>query len=75
MAKWVIEGSMTKAGPGRADPKFVSEPFLTEEGAKSFALLLNEKGYSITAKVVGETGQTQSIAGAEFLKWLNTRSA
>ena len=74
MVKWVIEGSLDRPLQG-ADPPFISEPFLTEEGARSFAILLNEKGYAITAKVVpGESEPAQTIAGAELLKWLNPRS-
>lgn len=74
MAKWIIEGSMIKAAPSRDDPPLISEPFLTEEGARAFAILLNEKGYAITAKVVAETGQVQQIAGSDLLKWLNSKS-
>ena len=75
MAKWIVEGSMIGAGPSPDDPPFVSEPFLTEAGAKAFAILLNQKGYAITAKRVAETGQVQMIAGAELLRWLNSKPA
>jgi hypothetical protein len=71
----VIDGSLTQLGAGRDDPPFVSEPFLTEEGARSFAILLNEKGYAITARIVPENGPGEAIAGADLLKWLNPRSS
>jgi hypothetical protein len=75
MAKWIVEGSMIRAGPNCDDPPFVSEPFLTEAGAKTFAILLNQKGYAITAKLIAETGQAQIVAGAELLRWLNSKPA
>lgn len=76
MIKWVVDGSLQRPSQGSADPPFVSEPFLTEEGARSFAILLNEKGYAITARfVAGENEPAQTIAGAELLKWLNRRSS
>ena len=75
MTKWMIDGSLAKPGSGRDDPPFVSEPFLTEEGARSFAILLNEKGYAITARIVQDSGPAETIAGADLLKWLNPRSS
>jgi hypothetical protein len=75
MTKWVIDGLLTKPGSGHDDPSFVSEPFLTEEGARSFAILLNEKGYTITARIVQECGPVETIVGADLLKWLNPRSS
>jgi hypothetical protein len=61
MVKWVIEGSLER--PPRSDnPPFVSEPFLTEEGTRSFAILLNEKGYAITARIV--TGGSEPARSA-----------
>jgi hypothetical protein len=71
MVKWVIEASLQRP-PGGDDPPLVSEPFLTEEGARAFAILLNEKGYAITAKIVADADEpARTIAGAELLKWLN----
>jgi hypothetical protein len=73
MVKWVIDGSLERPLRGD-DPRFISEPFLTEEGARSFAILLNEKGYAITARVVADANEPpRTIAGAELLKWLNPR--
>ena len=75
MVKWVVEGSLD-GHPRGSDPPFVSEPFLTEEGARSFAILLNEKGYAITATILaGENEPAQTIAGSALVKWLNPRSS
>ena len=72
MAKWVIKGSLIGAPLESADPLFVSEPFLTEEGAKSFAMLLTKKGYAIAVQIDDEAGQVRTIAGAELVRWLNS---
>lgn len=75
MAKWVIDGALIRPGSGSDNPPFVSEPFLTEEGARSFAILLNEKGYAISARILREGEAPETIVGADLLKWLNPRSS
>ncbi len=72
MAKWVIEGSLVGPPPDRADPPSISEPFLTEDGARHFALLLTKKGYAIAVQAEDGQGRVRTIAGAELLRWLNS---
>jgi hypothetical protein len=71
MPKWVIEGSLIQASLGGVDPLFVSEPFLTEEGAKCFATLLTNKGYTVAVQTDDEE-RLHTIAGAELVEWLNS---
>ena len=71
MSKWLVEGSLVRVDPAREAPKFVSEPFLTEEGAKSFTRLLNGNGYSVVVRVADEDDTTQTLTGPALIRWLN----
>ena len=71
MTKWTIDGSQAQADPGHADPPFISEHFLTEDGAKQFAILLTERGYAVVARTLGEDGKIVALAGAALVTWMN----
>lgn len=70
MVKWTIQGSLPQAA--RDEPQFVSEPFLTEEGARHFAFLLTERGYLVAAQTLGAEGQVLTIAGDALVEWMNS---
>jgi len=72
MMKWIIEGSRLQAMPGCAEPQFVSEPFLTEEGARHFAMMLTERGYVVAARAPDEEGEVVTVAGDALVTWMNS---
>ncbi len=71
MPKSVIEGSLVRPPPDQAHPPSVSEPFLTEEGARHFAVLLTKKGYAVAVQTEDGQGRIRTISGAELVRWLN----
>ena len=72
MTKWVVEGSLAHARPESGDPKFISEPFITDDGAKSFARLLNSKGYEVVVRTYGDSKDAETLTAADAVKWMNS---
>jgi hypothetical protein len=71
MARWIVEGARS-AGSDQAGPESVSEPFMTRDGAKSFAKLLREKGYVVVVLAVSDKEKLEEISGAAVVEWLNS---
>jgi hypothetical protein len=71
MAKWIVEGALAGA-PGGENPEFVSEPFLTEEAAKSFARLLRKKSYVVSVKFFEGGDESETMTEAKALDWMNS---
>jgi hypothetical protein len=72
MAKWIVEGARA-CGSAHDGPESVSEPFMTSEGAKSFARFLHDKGYAVVVRVASEDG-FEEISGASIVSWMNSDS-
>jgi hypothetical protein len=72
MVKWTIEGSLPQPAPGGDEPLLVSEPFLTEGGARQFALLLTERGYLVAARTLGEDGEIATFVDGALVKWMKS---
>jgi hypothetical protein len=73
MTKWIVEGSLVRAGSEGQTPKHAAEPFLTDEGAKSFARLLNENGYRVTVRVFDDEEELETMTGLEVIRWMSSR--
>lgn len=72
MTKWVVEGTLARSGPESGDPKFISEPFITDDGAKSFARLLISKGYDVVVRTYGVSKEVETLTADEAVKWMNS---
>jgi hypothetical protein len=71
MTKWIVEGSLAAAGSKGQKPEHASEPFITDEGAKSFARLLSENGYRVTVRVFEDGGESETMTGLEVIRWMS----
>jgi hypothetical protein len=71
MARWIVEGARSP-GSDQAGPESVSEPFMTSEGAKSFAKLLREKGYVVVVLAVSDKEKLEEISGAAVVAWMDS---
>jgi hypothetical protein len=72
MARWIVEGKRAPAGSDQTGPESVSEPFMTSEGAKSFAKLLSDRGYSVMVLAVSDMERFEEISGAAVVAWMNS---
>lgn len=72
MARWIVEGSRSPAVSDQPGPESVSEPFMTCEGAKSFAKLLSEKGYAVVVLAARDKEKFEEISGAAVAAWMNS---
>lgn len=72
MVRWMIEGSQPRIAAESNEPLLVSEPFLTEEGARHFAILLTTQGYVVAARTLDEDGQVLTMADAALVDWMKS---
>jgi hypothetical protein len=72
MARWIVEGARSPARSDEPGPESVSEPFMTSEGAKSFAKLLRDKGYVVVVLAVSDMEKFEEISGAAVVAWMNS---
>jgi hypothetical protein len=72
MARWIVEGTRSPAGSEEAGPESISEPFMTSEGARSFAKLLRDKGYMVVVLAIGDKEKFEKISGAAVVAWMNS---
>jgi hypothetical protein len=72
MARWIVEGARSSAGSNEGGPESVSEPFMTSEGAKSFAKLLSDRGYIVVVLAVSDKEKLEEISGAAVVAWMNS---
>jgi hypothetical protein len=74
MARWIVKGSATPSEANKGQPASVSEPFVTDDGAKSFARLLSEKGYVVSVHVLSDAEEREWISGPAVIEWMNSGS-
>jgi hypothetical protein len=74
MARWIVQGSQDRPASADEGPESVSEPFMTSEGAKSFARLLTDKGYAVVVRVLCDRDGGEEIIGPAVVAWMNSKS-
>jgi hypothetical protein len=70
--KWIVDGALVRDGSKSQEPEFISEPFETDEGAKSFARLLTEKGYSVVVRTFDGANESETLSGLDVDHWISS---